>query len=334
MASSAALPTLALSLGRLQLTTTIGAPKRSRAVGHGGASSDSSMSVALVALSRLVRTREYSILEPASRSPVGAPLMEALRAAVLKVARAAGGADAALSEANVQTYFNQSASTIANQRLYTGGLSLPARLPWPSAKALLAALLDSLTAVAMTAAGVSIAAAVSNSNPPAVDTALIASVVAAVEAGMAARLDGSSGGGSSSASGRSTPPLPIPMPIPMPPPAQQTFAVDAGKSLAANVQRLVEARLRRQLSPSEREAVRQALEEGLSVLQAGGAEAGRSLLESNMLVALTRPPAAHLWASVLEASERGVSSLTALTAAIVDVCSDLAAMLFASALGL
>ena len=51
--------------------------------------------------------------------------------------------DAALSEANVATFFNQSGSTIASQRLYSGGLSLPTRLPWASARALLAALLDS-----------------------------------------------------------------------------------------------------------------------------------------------------------------------------------------------
>ena len=120
----------------------------------------------------------------------------------------------------------------------------------------------------------------------------------------------------------------------MPLPAQQTFAIDAGQSLAGNVQRLVEAQLRRPLAPSERGAVAEALEEGLSVLQAGGADARRSLLSSSMLAALVRPPAAHLWAAVLESGERGVPSLEALTAAIVDACSNVAAMLFASALGL
>jgi hypothetical protein len=338
MASTAALPVLTLSFDRLRLATPTDAAKR-KAVGHYGASIDSSLAVALVALSRLLKTREPDVLEPASRSPIGVALLAALRAAVLRVARSTGGADAALSEANVETFFNQSASTIASQRLYSGNLSLPARLPWASAKALLAALLDSISAAATTPLGVGVASVLASSGPPAVDAQSAAAALAAsIEAGMLARLV-ESGGASSSASGRSTPPapplpMPPPPPLPIPLPAQQAFAIDAGQSMAANATRLVEARLQRPLAQSEGDELERALEEGLSVLQAGGAEARRSLLRSSVLVALTKPPAAQLWAAVLEASERDVPSLAALAAAIVDACSNLTAMLFASALGL
>ena len=332
----ATLPALTLSFDRLRVDTD--APKR-KAPGHYGASVDSALAVALVALSRLLKTREPDVLEPASRSPIGVALLAALRAAVLRVARSTDGADAALSEANVATFFNQSGSTIASQRLYSGGLSLPTRLPWASARALLAALLDSVSAAAATPLGAVVASTLTNSAPLSAEAqSSVAALAANIEVEMLARL-GESGGGSSSASGRSTPPAPpLPMPpappLPSPLPAQQAFAIDASRSLVANAARLIEARLQRPLAQSEGDELERALEEGLSVLQAGGAEARRSLLRSSVLVALTRPPAAQLWAAVLEASERDVPSLAALTAAIVDACSNLAAMLFASALGL
>ena len=168
MALAATLPALTLSFDRLGLAAPTDAPKR-KAVGHGGASVDSSLAVALVALSRLLKSREPDVLEPASRSPAGVALLAALRAAVLRVARSTDGADAALSEANVATFFNQSGSTIASQRLYSGGLSLPTRLPWASARALLAALLDSISAAATTPLGVGVANALTSSAPVAAD---------------------------------------------------------------------------------------------------------------------------------------------------------------------
>ena len=77
-----------------------------------------------------------------------------------------------------------------------------------------------------------------------------------------------------------------------------------------------------------------ALEEALSVLQAGGAEARRQLLDADALHALATPSAAFLWATSLEATEDTVSSVSTMATAIVKSCSDIAAVLFASALGL
>ena len=51
---------------------------------------------------------------------------------------------------------------------------------------------------------------------------------------------------------------------------ERAFVLDATQSLSDNTQRLVQARMRRILTDSERTTLKQALEEGLSVLQAGG----------------------------------------------------------------
>ena len=276
------MPTLALSFDRLQVATPTDAPKR-KAMGHYGVSADSSMAVTLVALSRLLRTREVEVLEPASRSPTGATLLSALRSVVLRVALATGTASAALTEANVATFFNLSASTIANQRLYDGGLSLPTRLPWRSAKSLLLALLDSLSAAATTVLGSSVARVLTTSMPLTVDEQMqLAALVRQVEAGTIARIGDSGSSRSSDASGRSTPPPP-PLPSPPPVPIERAFVLDATQSLSDNAQRLVQARMRRTLTDSERTTLIQALEEGLSVLQAGGVDTRRGLLQSNVL---------------------------------------------------
>ena len=50
-----------------------------------------------------------------------------------------------------------------------------------------------------------------------------------------------------------------------------------------------------------------------------------------MLVALTNQSAAWLWAATVEAVEHPTSSIALLAAAIVDYCSNTAAMLFADA---
>ena len=65
-----------------------------------------------------------------------------------------------------------------------------------------------------------------------------------------------------------------------------------------------------------------------------GAEARRQLLAANALVSLATPGAAFLWASSVEASESVTPTVTEVAAAIVKSCSDIAAVLFASAMGL
>ena len=145
-------PTLTLSFANLSLGNLIDSidaqtstKRKAPCSGHYGLANDSSLAVRLVSLSRLMQARDDEILHPAAQSPVGIAVLDALRAAVLRVAIAVGGADPAMSAMQVTTLFNLSASHVATKRLYDGGLSLPSKLPWDRAKALLAALLDSLT---------------------------------------------------------------------------------------------------------------------------------------------------------------------------------------------
>ena len=91
-----------------------------------------------------MQARDDEILHPAAQSPVGIAVLDALRAAVLRVAIAVGGADPAMSAMQVTTLFNLSASHVATKRLYDGGLTLPSKLPWERAKALLVVLLPEL----------------------------------------------------------------------------------------------------------------------------------------------------------------------------------------------
>jgi len=223
-------------------------------------------------------------------------------------------------------------------------LSLPSRLPWPNAKALLAALLESLAAARQTETGARVAELVQQTPHAPLDAqaqAAVNALATAVEAAMRAKLVGggsSSGSGhaSSSASARSSPPPSVEGPSlpPLPVAVSSSFAIDPVASLATNVQRLIEARLRRALAPAESASIDSALDEGLSVLQAGGADARRRLLNTPMLAALMVPSAAQMWASTLETAEGEAQSATAMASALINACSAAAATLFASAIGL
>ena len=124
------------------------------------------------------------------------------------------------------------------------------------------------------------------------------------------------------------------MPAPQAPPGPPIalgIGIDPAASLATNLLRLVESRIRRALSQSEVASVAAALDDGLSVLQSGGADARRQLLGASMLVALANQSGAWLWAAALEAIERPAASIAGLANAIVESCSTTAAMLFADA---
>ena len=151
---------------------------------HDGLSSDSAEPVRLVALSRLLATREDLVLGAALQTPTGQAVAAAVQALVLRVAAASGVAAAALDAGNVQSLFNLSASHVAQQRLYDGGLMLPSRLPHANAKRLLAALLDALTAERATVVGHRVAQRLLQVPAPAYDAeaaAEVAALMAAVE---------------------------------------------------------------------------------------------------------------------------------------------------------
>jgi len=359
---SALPPLTALSLKSLSLEDADGlataAPKRkapsssSSSSGHYGLSNDSSFAVRLVVLSRLMRARDESILETAARGAIGAGVLHGLQGSVLRVAVSVGGADASLSAAQIATLFNMSASTVATQRLYDGGLSLPSKLPWRNAKALLSALLSALSGALATEAGAQVTALLLQSPPPqSLDQAAIAAIsklVVTVEAAMASRLSSGDAASSSSSVRSSSPTAPASLPsamgppqssVPPVPPAPSAVAVEAfsiapALSFVATIQRLVEAQLARPLEPSERDVLATAVEEGLSVLQPGGAEARRQLLAGPVLSALAATGAAQLWGCCLESTEGGIESVAALAGELVSCCSAIAAATFTSAIGI
>ena len=171
--------------------------------------------------------------------------------------------------------------------------------------------------------------------------ATLAALVTAVEQSMLARLRSGDAGGasssSSSSSSRRTTPPPLPQPpappqLPSPPPqAPAALTIDPAQSLATNLTRLVASRARRQLNAPEVATLAAAFDDGLSVFQAGGTAARQQLLATNVLTALTNQSSAWLWAATVEAVEHPTSSIALLAAAIVDYCSNTAAMLFADA---
>ena len=88
-----ALPLLSIALSKLQVAT-VGAPKRKAiaSTGHFGERADSAqMAVRLIALSRVLLTKDADVLSTVAASAHGANLLIQLIAATLRLAIAAGG---------------------------------------------------------------------------------------------------------------------------------------------------------------------------------------------------------------------------------------------------
>ena len=123
-----ALPCLAMTLTKLRIDT--GAPKRKAAAstGHFGERADSAqMAVRLIALSRVLLTKDAAVLSTVAASAHGAALLNQLLAAALRLAIAAGG-DATLSLTNITTLFNVTGSTLMRQSAFEGLFGLPDRI--------------------------------------------------------------------------------------------------------------------------------------------------------------------------------------------------------------
>ena len=321
---------------------------------HWGLSVDSTARLSFIALSRLLRSSDEQQVSQVAASPLGIALLAALRAAVLRVAVEAGGADPALGETSVATLFNLAGSTFASQSRYntTSGLSLPSKLPWRSVKALVRALLDSLTASLLTPEGSALQRSMLALPFAPLDAsaqASIAALVASVERDTTSRLLSTGGGGSSSSSSSfwpsqlppSQPPPSLPPSLPQAPPVPPPpFAIDATLSLAGNARRVVQARLGRPMTTAEGGALDAGLMVALSLLLPGGEAVRRGWLDSNVLAALSTQATAQLWACVLDASGNdrsdrgGDSGVDAFVIALTDAASAIAGMQLASAFGL
>jgi hypothetical protein len=288
--------------------------------------------------------------------------LASLRAAVLRVAVAAGGADAGLNETSVDTLFNLSGSSFDRQARYDGAsLTLPSRLPWPKAKALVRVMLDSLAASLVVAEGSLLQRKLLELPFVPLDEqaqATVAKLIAVVESEMSSRLQrggGAEASSSSSSTWSAQPPQPpaLPMPFapqpqpqllppalqplppapPAPPPAPPPL-LDVSMSLQSNARRLVQARLGRAMTQPETETLDAALVEALGVLRVATDEDHRAALQLVALTSLSTPAGAHLWACLLDEAERTFQSVAAYAAAVVSAASAVASAQFAAALGL
>ena len=103
------------------------------------------------------------------------------------------------------------------------------------------------------------------------------------------------------------------------------------------MQRLIASSLHRQLDPAEAAAIDAALEEALSLLQAGGGaqrKEGSRRNECPRAGPRRRQPnaaAAQLWACAVDAAESAATSPDAFANAVIDGCSVIAAVLFTTA---
>ena len=346
------------------------APRKRKAAvprAHWGLPTDSASRLVLIALSRLLRTPDEMMLTQAAGSPVGGAFLASLRAAVLRVAVAAGGADAGLNETSVATLFNLSGSSFDRQARYDGAsLTLPSRLPWPKAKALVRVMLDSLAASLVVAEGSLLHRMLLQLPFVPLDEqaqAAVAKLIAVVESEMISRLQ-RGGGADASSSSSSTwsaqlpqPPQPpaLPMPFapqpqpqllppapqpqllppapPAPPPAPPPL-LDVSMSLQSNARRLVQARLGRAMTQPETETLDAALVEALGVLRVATDEDHRAALQLVALTSLSTPAGAHLWACLLDEAERTFQSVAAYAAAVVSAASAVASAQLAAALWL
>ena len=120
-------------------------------------------------------------------------------------------------------------------------------------------------------------------------------------------------------------------------PQSTPFALDPRISLQGNVEKLLSTRLSRGLSSAEATVVGGQLEEALSLLQSGGRESHRALLEKPLLTALATPGTALLWGAALETvmleivSEGGAESVQTLMASVVEAAATIAAAVFSTA---
>jgi hypothetical protein len=308
---------------------------------HWGLAVDSAARLSLIAVSRLLRSPDEQLLDRVAVSPLGAALLAALRAAVLRVAVATGCADMTLGETSVGTLFNLSGSTFANQSRYeaTSGLTLPTKLPWPCVKVLVRALLDSLTVSLLTPEGSLLQRSMLTLPSSPLDAAAqttIAALVAIVERETTSRLlNGGAGSSSSSSVQPSQPPLPSapPQALVLPQP------IDATMSFASSVRRVVQGRLGRPMTVAESGTLDAAAMEALSLLLPGGEAVRRERLDSNVLSALSTPAAAQLWACTLEAAEPSSErssgfAVDVFAAALVEATSAIAGVQLARTFGI
>ena len=155
-----------VSLARISFANLrIDAPASKRkptSSGHFGQRADSAhTSVRLIALSRVLLTKDEAVLSTVAASAHGAELLRQLEATTLRLAVLAVGGSTALNPlnlGNIATMFNVTGSTLARQESYEALFGLPDKIPWVDARAVYSALLDALAFARTASAGAAVEA--------------------------------------------------------------------------------------------------------------------------------------------------------------------------------
>ena len=318
------------SLAGLSIGAPVGARKRS---GHHGLRINASASVALVVLSRLLRSKDVGVLEARAASAMGSALLGHLRATALVLA-SVGASSSSLTPAVIAQLFRLEGAVVASASQYAT-TSIAAALPHAAATVVYHALLDALTEVSSTQMGTAIAVRLNasshllNLEDSAAVTALVQWLARWVEEREA---EPSPPPPPAVQLEQEHPPPAAPLPPPSEPstaassvrtptPAPTTSSLDAAASLATNAALLLQARLERALEANEREELTRALDEALMIIYAGDGEARRTALHGGFLESITTIHGAQLWAAVAESlGSPAVGSVHAAIQRLMSAC--------------
>ena len=323
---------MAVSLHRLSISPTvpISAPKRKER-SHNGLASDSRESLVLMALSRIVASRETMILQASATTSMGLAFTASLQDVVLRVAVSSG--NTALNEASIRSLFSLSGSQVAKQRPYEETAFLASKLPHEKAKALVVALLDTLTSVRTTDAGFKVSQRLLLVPQPAYNSdmaSVLAELMSVVENGLRERLDGAPSN-SGSASG-STSAMPSPLTE-----AADVQAVEipsgilAADTMTANARTVLQARLSRALQQAEVDRLAAVIAEALAIMNADRSTR-QQLLEMPMTAALLTRSGATLWACVVATESYVVTNVESFRIFLLALVSDIEGVVLMSAL--
>jgi len=260
---------------------------------------------------------------------MGLAFTAALQDVALRVAVSSG--NTALNEASIRSLFSLSGSQVAKQRPYEETAFLASKLPHELAKALVVALLDTLTSVRTTAAGFKVSQRLMLVPQPAYNSDMasaLAELMSAIEVGLKERLDGAPSS-SSSVSGST-----------MPSPSTEAAEVEAVEipsgisaldTMTANARTVLQARLSRALQQAEVDRLAAVIAEALTIMIADSSTR-QQLLEMPMTAALLTRSGAMLWACVVATESYVVTSVESFRTALLALVSDIEGVVLMSAL--
>ena len=172
-----------MSFANLKIDAPASKRKPSSSSGHFGERADSAqMAVRLIALSRVLLTKDAAVLSTVATSLRGSQLLRALMAATLRLAvlvttkKGGGGgkgqgdpasssSDKTINMGNIATLFNVTGSTLSRQSSFEALFGLPDKISWNDARSVYAALLDALAYARTTPSGAAVESLIMSNTP-------------------------------------------------------------------------------------------------------------------------------------------------------------------------